>query len=185
MGIDITVKIGGEAGQGIQTVGNLLALVCQKAGLYTMTTNEFESRIRGGNSFFQIRISDHPVAAPVHNVHLLMALNQETYDLYGKEVVPDGLVVMGNIKKGVGENICGVPLGDLAKKAGGGIFTNTVAAGACLSLLGAPFDLFKTILKNRFKQKGPDIIDQNIHAGELGYQAVKDVPFNCLRCPRR
>ena len=177
MGIDITVKIGGEAGQGIQTVGNLLALVCQTAGLYTMTTNEFESRIRGGSSFFQIRISDRPVAAPFHKVHLLLALNQETYDLYGEEVVPDGLVVMGDVKKTVAENICGVPLGDLAQKAGGRIFTNTVAAGACLSLLGAPFHLFNTILTNRFKQKGPDIIDQNIHAGELGYQAVKEVLF--------
>jgi len=177
MGIDITVKIGGEAGQGIQTVGDLLTLVCQAAGLYTMATNEFESRIRGGNSFFQIRISDQPVAAPFHNVHLLMALNQETYDLYRKEVVPDGLVVMGEVKKTVEANICEAPLGDLAKKAGGRIFTNTVAAGACLSLLGAPFDLFKTILSNRFGPKGLGIIDKNVHAGELGYQAVKDVPF--------
>ena len=56
MGIDITIKIGGEAGQGIQTVGHLLALVCQEAGLYIMAINDFESRIRGGHSFFQIRI---------------------------------------------------------------------------------------------------------------------------------
>jgi 2-oxoglutarate ferredoxin oxidoreductase subunit alpha len=60
MGIDITVKIGGEAGQGIQTVGELIALACQKAGLYIMAINDFESRIRGGHSFFQIRICDKP-----------------------------------------------------------------------------------------------------------------------------
>ena len=38
MGIDITVKIGGEAGQGIQTVGQLIALACQKAGLHSNLT---------------------------------------------------------------------------------------------------------------------------------------------------
>ena len=52
MGIDVTIKIGGEAGQGIQTVGSLLASACQRAGLYMMAINDFESRIRGGHNFF-------------------------------------------------------------------------------------------------------------------------------------
>ncbi|MBW1867179.1 MAG: 2-oxoacid:acceptor oxidoreductase subunit alpha, partial [Deltaproteobacteria bacterium] len=129
-------------------------------------------------SFFQIRVSDQPVGAPHHKVHLLLALNQETYDLHGKEMVPGGLVVMDGDKKTVEKRSCMVPFGDLAQKAGGKIFANTVATGACLSLLGASFDLFKTILLKRFGQKGTDIIEKNIHAGELGYQAVKDVSFN-------
>lgn len=175
--MDITVKIGGEAGQGLQTVGTLLALVCREAGLYMMAINDFESRIRGGHSFFQIRISDQPVGAPHHKVHLLLALNQETCDLHEEEMVSGGLVVMDGDKKTVEKNSCMVPFGDLAQKAGGKIFSNTVATGACLSLLGAPFSLFKTILSKRFGQKGADIIEKNIRAGELGYQAVKDVPF--------
>ena len=75
MSIDISVKIGGEAGQGIQTVGQLLALACRQAGMYVMAVNDFESRIRGGHSFFQIRISDRPVQAPEHRIHLLVALD--------------------------------------------------------------------------------------------------------------
>ncbi|MBT8374809.1 MAG: 2-oxoacid:acceptor oxidoreductase family protein, partial [Deltaproteobacteria bacterium] len=94
MSIDITIKIGGEAGQGIQTVGNLIALVCQESGLYIMAINDFESRIRGGHSFFQIRICDKPVHAPHHKVQLLVALNEETYDLHRKELESDGLAVM-------------------------------------------------------------------------------------------
>ncbi|MBW1867579.1 MAG: 2-oxoacid:acceptor oxidoreductase family protein, partial [Deltaproteobacteria bacterium] len=129
MGMDITVKIGGEAGQGLQTVGNLLALVCREAGLYMMAINDFESRIRGGHSFFQIRISDQPVYAPHHKVHLLLALNQETYDLHEKEMVPGGLVVMDGDKKTVEKSSCMVPFGDLAQKADGKIFANTVATG--------------------------------------------------------
>jgi len=46
--VDITIKIGGQAGQGIQTVGDLLSLVCHKAGLYVMAINDYESRVRGG-----------------------------------------------------------------------------------------------------------------------------------------
>ncbi len=57
MAVDLSIKIGGEAGQGIQTVGSLLASACRNTGLYIMAINDFESRIRGGHSFFQIRIS--------------------------------------------------------------------------------------------------------------------------------
>ena len=57
----MTITIGGEAGQGIQTVGNLLARCCHAAGLYTLAVNHFESRIRGGHNFIQVRIADRPV----------------------------------------------------------------------------------------------------------------------------
>jgi len=180
MNIDITIKIGGEAGQGIQTVGHLLALACREAGLYIMAINDFESRIRGGHSFFQIRISNKPVHAPHHKVHLLVAFNQETYDLHRKELDPDGLTVMGKKEEPVEENILIIPFGELAKEAGGKIFLNTVAAGACLSLLGAPLELCKSILAKQFKGKSPDVLEKNYRAAELGYQAVKDASFKWL-----
>ena len=177
MGFDITIKIGGEAGQGIQTVGNLLTLVCQKAGLYVMGISDFESRIRGGHSFFQLRICNQPIAAPQSKIHLLVALNQETVDIHQNELVPDGLILSDQTEYPTSDHVLNVPLGKLAKKAGDSILTNTVAAGACLGLIGAPFDLFKTILSEQFEQKGTEVLTANNHAAELGYQSVKDVPF--------
>jgi 2-oxoglutarate ferredoxin oxidoreductase subunit alpha len=47
MSVDISVLVGGEAGQGIQTVGHLMARTCHAGGLYVMMINDFESRIRG------------------------------------------------------------------------------------------------------------------------------------------
>nr|WP_321397324.1 2-oxoacid:acceptor oxidoreductase family protein [uncultured Desulfobacter sp.] len=58
--MDMTIKIGGAAGQGIQTIGNLLARACRDAGFYIMAINDFESRVRGGHSFFQMRIRVEP-----------------------------------------------------------------------------------------------------------------------------
>ena len=78
MAFDITIKIGGEAGQGIQTVGSILSWVCQRAGLKVMAINDFESRIRGGHSFIQIRISDQPIQAPHHEITILVAMDQNT-----------------------------------------------------------------------------------------------------------
>ncbi len=177
MSIDITVKIGGEAGQGIQTMGHMLALVCREAGLYVMAINDFESRIRGGHSFFQIRICDKPVQAPHHKVHLLVALNRETYDLHKGQLASGGRVIMDEID-GSGEgDLIALPFSELAKKAGGMIFANTVAAGACLALLGTPFELFKKVLSKQFGKKGADVLEKNYYAAELGYQVVKEVAF--------
>jgi 2-oxoglutarate ferredoxin oxidoreductase subunit alpha len=178
MGIDVTVKIGGEAGQGIQTVGQLLALTCHKAGLYVFAINDFESRIRGGHSFFQIRISDKQVRAPHNQVNMLICLDRRTLDLHRNEVVPDGLIMMA-AKEAVDEkDILSIPIFDLAAKAGSAITANTVAAGACLALLGAPFELFSDIVAKQFAGKSAEVTKQNVTAAQLGYKAVNGSTFS-------
>jgi len=175
--IDVTIKIGGEAGQGIQTVGTLLASACQRAGLYVMGINDFESRIRGGHNFFQIRMSDRPVRAPHGRVNLLVGLDRVTADLYRTQVLPGGLIMVDSDQPDSPEGLLAIPISELAKKAGGEITANTVAAGVCLSLLGAPFDLFSAILQQQFSGKSEKIIEENLTAGQLGYQAVEKVKF--------
>ncbi len=178
MSIDITVKIGGEAGQGIQTVGDLLALVCRKAGLYIMAINDYESRIRGGHSFFQIRIADRPVTAPHHKTDLLVALSRRTIDLHEKELAEGGLIMTDQAEDGEKENLVSIPINDLAVEAGGKITANTVAAGVCLSLLGAPFNLYREVLSEHFSKKSDKVIQDNIKAAELGYKAVEKRVFH-------
>jgi len=175
MAVDITVKIGGEAGQGIQTVGQLLALACQKAGLYVFAINDFESRIRGGHSFFQVRISDHQVRAPSHRVNMLICLDRRTLELHRSEVIPDGIIMMAAKDAGDEKGVLSIPVFALAEKAGGSITANTVAAGACLALMGAPLELFLEIIEKQFAGKSSEITGQNNQAAKLGYQAVSGV----------
>lgn len=178
MSIDITVKIGGEAGQGIQTVGDLLSLVCQKTGLYVMAINDFESRIRGGHSFMQLRISDHPIRAPHHQVHLLVALDSRTYNLHKTEMADKGIVLMEeSAGSDNNRNLLKIPIMELAKQAGGKITANIVAAGACLSLLGAPFGIYEKVLSAHFAKKGEDAVRKNLQAAKLGYESVRGVSF--------
>ena len=81
--METTVKIGGAAGQGIQTVGRLLSLACQRGGLFLLGINDLESRIRGGHNFFQMRLSTEMVDAPARDVHLLVALDMVTCAEHG------------------------------------------------------------------------------------------------------
>ncbi len=177
MGIDLSIRIGGEAGQGIQTVGHLLAQVSHKAGLYVMVLNDYESRVRGGHSFIQIRISDRLVSAPDHRTHLLVALNRETYDIHREDLEPGALVLIEGEEDLTADNILRVPILELARKSGGKITANTIAAGAGLSLLGAPFALLKDVLAEQFSRKGKEVVEKNVLAAELGYEAVKDTSF--------
>jgi 2-oxoglutarate ferredoxin oxidoreductase subunit alpha len=177
MAFDITIKIGGEAGQGIQTVGSILSWVCQRAGLKVMAINDFESRIRGGHSFIQIRISDQPLHAPHHEINILVAMDQNTYTLHKDEVVSGGIILIGNEADIADDKLKHVPFEKLAQEAGGKITSNTVAAGVCLALLGAPSQLIDEVLTQRFTTKSKEILNMNLKAAQLGYQFAETAAF--------
>ena len=174
--MDVSIKIGGEAGQGIQRVGNLIAQVCRDSGFYIMAINDFESRIRGGHNFFQIRVSDRPIQAPNNKLDLLVGLNQETFDLHRRELHKKGLAIIEGDTGLRDHKRIEIPFSELARQLGQEIYANTIAA-ACLRLLGAPVDEMKAVLFRQFKDKPTKIIENNLKAAELGYEAVADVDF--------
>ncbi len=179
MKVDVTVKIGGEAGQGIQTVGQLLALTCKHCDLYALGTNDFESRIRGGHNFFQLRISDRPVFAPSEKIHILVAMDDKTFGLHGSEVLPDGISILETDPENSSAKSIIAPFNELAKKAGSPITANTVAAGMVLQLLGCELQIFETVLKKQFEAKDNTVIEQNLHAARIGYKQAENINLAC------
>jgi 2-oxoglutarate ferredoxin oxidoreductase subunit alpha len=55
---DFAMAIGGEAGQGIATPGDILARIIVRRGLHLSTYNAYQSIIRGGHIFLTLRICD-------------------------------------------------------------------------------------------------------------------------------
>jgi len=181
--MDYTIKIGGEAGQGIQTIGDTLAHIFAKAGYYVFTHQDYESRIRGGHNFYQIRISHRPISASRSFVHILVALDRESITQHEKELSPDGQVLYDSqmIKEKFDKpNFLNLPLLDFAQKYGGSkVMANTVAIGAVLGMLGMnPTIMYQTIEKN-FKKKGDAVIRANIECAKAGYEFAKK---ECLMC---
>ncbi len=178
MAIDLNILAGGEAGQGIQTVGDLLSRVCVKSGLYLTAVNDFESRIRGGHSFFQMRISGSPVGSPSFPLHLIVALSPETIELHRDELAEEGLIIADSGEQGDEGSLKNIPITRLAEEAGGRIMANTAAAGAVLSLCGAPFEPLKEVLSERFANAGAKVLENNLKAAESGFRAVQDISFS-------
>ncbi len=175
--MDYTIKIGGEAGQGIQTIGDTLAHIFAKAGYYVFTHQDYESRIRGGHNFYQIRISHKPVTASKSLVHILVALDRESITQHEKELSLDGQVLYDSqmIKEKFDKpNFLDLPLLDFALKYGGSkLMSNTVAIGAVIGMLGMDPTIMYQIIEKNFKKKGEAVIKANIECAKAGYEFAK------------
>ncbi len=178
MGLDRTIVIGGEAGQGIQTVGQLLAAACHGAGFEVLAVNDFESRIRGGHSSISLRIADRPVAAPCRRIDLLVALDARTEAVHGADMAEGGMVLADSAAGLTPDRALSLSFADLARQAGGKILANTVAAGACLGLLGAPEEHCRSVVRQQFSAKGNEVVAQNLAAFAAGYGATQSARFS-------
>ena len=174
MALDLTVKIGGEAGQGIQTVGDLLCRVCRQAGYYFLAVNDHESRVRGGHNFLQLRISDSPVLAPASEVDLLVDLDGVTCTQHSNELKENGLILCRPEQQPEGDRVLAVDFTHLAEKAGDKATENTVAASVCLALLGAGEELCSKVVTQLFGSKDDDLEAINLKAVKAGFSSVRE-----------
>lgn len=175
MPIEMNFMIGGEAGQGVQSMGFLLAKAFSRSGYYVFADQDYESRIRGGHSFFRVRVKNCPVYAVVEPVDMLLALNKETIDLHLKELTPKGIGIYDGEKiklTSTDTKLFSVPLEKLAEQSGGKIMSNTVALGAALGLIKYDFEILAKLLREHFGRKG-EIAESNVKAAKAGYEYTR------------
>lgn len=174
-------KIGGEAGYGIMSAGEMFARAMLRAGLYALDYDEYPSLIRGGHNTYQVRISDQKIYSPVWPIDILVALNQETVELHKNELSPDAAVIINTDNSKVDHTkfvptikLFPIPLDTLVKEIGGKeVMRNVVALGASFALLQADFQILKDIVIYNFTGKDQAIIDMNVKAGQAGYDYIK------------
>ena len=164
---DLALSIGGAAGQGIATPGNILARIFVRRGLHLYAYNAYQSIIRGGHIFLTVRVSDQEVHSHGDKLDLLLCLNQDTMNRHlglmgeGSRVVFNSDTIQpGQAQKGA--HLCPLPVIELS--GGGKMVQNTVALGAILSLLGLDFQVLEDSLTLQFKRKGQEVVDQNVAA---------------------
>jgi 2-oxoglutarate ferredoxin oxidoreductase subunit alpha len=176
MPIDFNFMVGGEAGQGVQSIGFLLAKVFTRGGYHIFADQDYESRVRGGHNFFRVRVSDSKVDAIAEDVNILVALNMDSIELHRQEMIDQGIIIFDDEKvKGIsGEDgsLLSIPLEKMAEeKAGDKLMINTVALGAALSLVNYDLNMLNEVLVERFG-KGK-VGDRNIAAAKAGYDYVQ------------
>ncbi|MDO8687515.1 MAG: 2-oxoacid:acceptor oxidoreductase family protein, partial [Dehalococcoidales bacterium] len=172
MAVDINFMVGGEAGQGVQSVGFLLAKALARGGYHVFADQDYESRVRGGHNFFRIRARDSRVEAIAEPVDMLITLDKASIDLHQKELASGGVIVFDSESvKDIGSdgNRLGIPLGKLAEEKGGAKrMANTVALGAALGLVKYDLDILDKVLSDHFG--AGEVGDGNVKAARAGYE---------------
>ena len=170
--MNITIRIAGEAGQGILTTGQLLVQSFATLGLEVLATRSYMSRIRGGLNWYDIRIADHPLFGPGRKVELLLAMTDEAADILHDEVREGGLVLHSSAD---GKGDIYIDLEAVAKEtAGDKLYSNTVAAGAVMAILGYELANLENLLQKQFAKKDLDVVSGNIACARKGAKLASD-----------
>ena len=134
------VRLAGEGGQGMILAGIILAeAACIYGSKNAVQTQSYGPEARGGASKSEVVISSGEVDHPeVIEADVLVALSQEAYKKFHKDVKPDGLLIVDADKvEDVDEKAIQIPITKMAfETTGRQITANTVALGVLVGLTG-------------------------------------------------
>lgn len=174
---DISIVIGGAAGQGVQTVETMLMTVLKSEGYQVFSSKEYMSRIRGGSNSTEIRITNTGIRSYTRHIDILFALDKEVIP-HLEDRITGKTVILGekSIVKSM-HHIIDVPLSKMTDEIGSPIYAGTIAVGVILGFLKAPKEPFESFLRSRFMRKGEEVVQKNLIAAEKGYSLGEHLAY--------
>ena len=180
---EVTLGIGGAAGDGLDKTGDTFAKTASRLGLYLYAYNSYQSIIRGGHIWLRVRMGEEKVYSHGDHLNLLIALNQDTLERHAREVEPGGAVLFNSDKLTLDSSLfegqvlpVPMPVRELLKPLGKTlpVMQNTVSLGAAIFLLGLDFEMMAEVLADTFQHKGQEVVNQNVQVAKAGYNYAKE-----------
>ncbi|HEX5503078.1 MAG TPA: 2-oxoacid:acceptor oxidoreductase subunit alpha [Thermomicrobiales bacterium] len=177
---DFVIRIGGEAGEGVQSTGDLAVQIAARAGFRVLTHKVPPAEIKGGLYEYQVRLSNGPLYSQGDLLDILLAFNEEAYRAGVKVLKPAGLLIYDSAEYTPPDDCpidrrVALPLTDIAKtQLKFALGKNVVAVGAVGELFGLPIEFGTQLLRERFGRKGEDIVQKNFAAFQAGIDYVKE-----------
>lgn len=169
---DLNVIIAGSAGEGVQTVGAVFSETVLAQGYAVFSWQEYESRIRGGQNSYTVRISEKYPNSPRMDADILLALNDGAARKYRSRLKPDGVLIAPSERW---EKMISIDFVQTAsKELGKKIYANTIAVGALAGTLDIDLDSLYRILLPRFERKGEEVVAANRSAAEIGFALARE-----------
>ena len=172
----ICIRIAGANGDGVESSGNLLIKVASGSGLHVFGYRGYQSIIRGGHVWYQVRISDSKLHSHGDMVDILIALNQDAINNQKSHLNDNAVIIYDPSKastkelEGAGYTLAPIPLLDMAiKTSGDPIMRNVAAIGAALRFSGMDIGIFEKVVTRMFLRKGQKVVDDNIKVATLAY----------------
>ena len=176
---DITIRIGGESGEGTISGGDILALAAARWGYHVYTFRTFPAEILGGPCMFQVRISDHPVKSMGDSADVLICLNKEAYERNIGELRHGGVLIYdpSDFTPDTGDCITyAIPFNEIARKEVQLFQTkNMVMLGAISGLFGPPIEAIVQVVQSKLsksRKSNSTLMEKNMLALEIAKKYV-------------
>ena len=178
---DLLVRTGGEAGDGIASLGEAVARCFARMGLHVFGLNAYQSVIRGGHVWFQARASEIRPFSQGDGADILYCLNRDTFDIHRADLRPGATIVYDPEKFAIapgdvptGARLLPVPTLAIARKyTSQAILQNASGLGAMAYLAGIPLPVLHGALADSFGKKAGDVVTWNLGASADGYEFAK------------
>ena len=170
--MELNIRVAGEAGQGVQTAGDLLVGAFASMGLHLFSTQSYMSRIRGGLNWYDIRIADAPLSSGREDADILVALTEDALAILREHICPECVALFDGDSA---DGAIAINFAALAKEVGAKpLMGNSVAAGAVFGLLGYETAALEAYLEKQFGKHGEEAVELNRACARRGAQAARE-----------
>ena len=192
-------RIAGGSGDGIASTSQNFAKALMRAGLHVFTHRHYPSRIRGGHTYTEVRVSSEPVKSRGDGYNFLLALgdsfarNPQENAYYGNEEVKPlsenldeldegGVIVydsglldtddIPDFDERVEENgwhVYDIDLRTMAREHGREVMRNTAGVAVTCAIAGIEPDVIKSLMEDTMPEK---VFDPNMSVFDDAYETV-------------
>lgn len=175
---EISLLIAGEAGQGIDTITQIISRVVKTNGFNVFYTKEYMSRIKGGCNSSEIRISCDKVCAYKERADFVFAISKDALKHLENKISSSTIIVYEYDNQEVLDKFghkARIDFSSIAKEIGSSIYSNSIILGIIIGILDIQLGTAKENLKDFFKVENADIIEKNLQALAKGFELGKNI----------
>jgi len=170
----ISLKVTGAQGQGVNSVGEMLARGLKDAGYCVFGYREYMSLIKGGHSSYQLDISDAHIGSSEQMVNILVCFNHHGLERNIRDVKQGGIVLHQTLDwewntedarwlQGHQVTVVSLPTEQvLHELKAPPILGNTFLTAVVWSFLQQDCGVLESLLRGRFGRKGERVLQMNI-----------------------
>ncbi|MEF3245469.1 MAG: 2-oxoacid:acceptor oxidoreductase subunit alpha [Caldisericaceae bacterium] len=159
--MDLSIFIGGQAGEGIKRGSMLIGKVFNRFGYNVFILNDYGSIIRGGTDYSEVRVSNEEIYTSYNKFDYMFAFHMDVFEKY-KDKQKENCSTFTDDK---------INFDSIIRSVDGQPFMKpSIVLGMLTYLLQIPVDFVIDVIKDDLKEHAP----KNIELFMAGYNILKD-----------
>jgi 2-oxoglutarate ferredoxin oxidoreductase subunit alpha len=177
---DFVIRIGGDTAiGGVISTGENFTTAAARLGFRTFTFRTYPAEIKGGHAWYQVRISNRPVYSLGDGCDILIAFDQEAYELHKGDLNDGGVLIYDSdlVSPEHTDSVIeyGVPFQNIARQELDFVRgTNVLILGVMAGLFGLPVSCLEEMVRSRYKRRA-ELMEKNLQALQHGHNYTKKI----------